>query len=179
MNINLSRRQMLVAIMLVVAALLFQNYVLVPKTETMREEIPAKYLSQQKYEAYLKGTGISEEDMKKAIEEMKSAEERLVNEKSEFLASARLQREVTELAQSSGIIVQTLKPMNAVKQKKYMTLPIYFEANGTIKQLSDFLKAVEAHSTMLKVDKLVVNVTNMQNPRDLRFKIQVSGMSRI
>jgi|GEM_PF-1162849 len=175
---NNRRKNMLMAVMFVMAALLFQNYFLAPKAETIREEILVKHASLQKYEAYLKGPGATDEEMKNAIAELKDAEQKLIAEKSEFLASAKLQHDITELAQSSGIIVQTLRPMNAVKQKKYMLIPIYFEANGTIKQLSDFLKAVESSQTLLKVDKLIVNVTNMQNTRDLRFKIQISGMAR-
>ena len=31
---------------------------------------------------------------------------------------------------------------------------------------------------MLRIDKMSFNVTNMQNPKELKFKIQLSGLVR-
>jgi Tfp pilus assembly protein PilO len=89
-----------------------------------------------------------------------------------------MQRVVADLTERAGLSVQSIRPLNAVKEKNFLTIPVYFEGNGSIKQLSDFLKAVEAGPVMLKIDKMSLSVTNMQNPKEVRFKIQVSGMAR-
>jgi Tfp pilus assembly protein PilO len=172
------RKYILLAAFLVVSVLLFQNYYLGPKSEAMREEIQTKYGTLQKYETFLKGSGITETEIQTATNDMKAIEKRLLSDKSEFLSSANMQRTVAELSDRSGLTVQTVRPLNAVKMKNFVVSPVYFEGSGTIKQVSDFLKAVEANPVMLRIDKMSFNVTNMQNPRELKFKIQISGLGR-
>lgn len=171
-------RYILLVLFFVVTVYLFQAYFLVPESERMREAIAAKYGTLQQQRGFLAGAGSTEEEIAKAIEEMAKLEKRLLNEKSEFLASAGMQRLITEMTDNAGLAVMTLRPMAAVKEKGYSLVPVYFEGNGSIKQVSDFLRAVEAHSLLFKVDKLSLNVTNIQNPGDLRFKIQVTGLNK-
>jgi Tfp pilus assembly protein PilO len=172
------RRYILLAAFFVISVILFQGYYLAPKSETMREDIQAKYGTLQKYETFLKGSGITETEIQAAINDMKTIEERLIPEKSEFLSSAAIQRVIAELTQRSGLTVQTVRPITAVKANNFVTIPVYFEGSGTIKQVSDFLKAVEENALMLRIDKMSFSVTNMQNPKELKLKIQLSGLVR-
>ena len=173
------RKIILLGVLLIVTVLLFQNYYLAPRSETMREEIQSKYGTLQQYQTYVKGSGITEKETQTAITDMKTLENRLIPEKSEFLSSASMQRIVSELAENSGLNVLTMRPINVVKEKKFIFVPVYFEGSGNIRQISEFLQAVEKNPIMLKVDKMSYNVTNLQNPKELRFKIQVSGLARI
>jgi len=66
-----------------------------------------------------------------------------------------------------------------VKLNDYTVVPVYFEGNGNIKQLSNFLKLVESDKLLLKIEKLSINMTNMQKTEDLKFKIQIAGLNRI
>jgi len=172
-------RYILLAAALVMTLLLFQTYVLTPKSETMREQIQSKSATLQKYETYMEGSSITDTEIRTASEEMKAVEKKLVNESSEFLAAARVQKELSELTQNAGLNIQTIRPLNTVKAKSFFFIPVYFEGSGTIKQIGDFLNDVEKHSVMLKIEKMSINVTNMQNPRDLRFKMQISGLGQL
>jgi Tfp pilus assembly protein PilO len=173
------RRFILIGALVTAGILLFQNSYLAPRSETMRGEIQSRYGLLQKYEAYLKGSGLTEREMAELIAEMKTIEKRLMSEKSEFLSSAGMQRIVAELSEKSGLSVLTMRPINAVKGGNFITVPVYFEGTGNISQISDFLHSVEKNQVMLKIDKLSINVTNMQNPKELRFKMQLSAMARI
>ncbi len=172
------RKYILLAAALVMTLLLFQTYVLTPKSETMREEIQVKSATLQKYETYLEGSAITDAEIRTAGEEMKAVEKKLVKESSEFLAAARMQKELSELTQNAGLIIQNIRPLNTVKAKTFFVIPVYFEGSGTIKQIGDFLNNVEKHAVLLKIEKLSINVTNMQNPRELRFKMQISGLGK-
>ena len=172
------RKIVLLGILLIVTVLLFQNYYLAPRSEAMREEIQSEYGVLQKYEAYLKGSGITDKEIQAAIADMKKLEERLIPEKSEFLSSASMQRMVSELAEKTGLAVLTIRPINVVKEGEFLVVPVYFEGNANIKQISEFLAACEKSAVMLKIDKMSYNVTNLQNPKELRFKIQISGLAR-
>jgi len=169
----------MLAVALVMTLLLFQTYVLNPKSESMREEIQVKSATLQKYETYLEGSNITDAEIKTAGEEMKVLEMKLVKESSEFLAAARVQKELSELTQNAGLSMQTIRPLNTVKAKSFFFIPVYFEGSGTIKQIGDFLNELEKHALLLKIDKMSINVTNMQNPRELRFKMQISGLGKL
>ncbi len=173
------KKYILLAVAVVVTLLLFQTYVLTPKSETMREEIQVKSATLQKYETYMEGSSITDKEIRAAGEEMKAVESKLVKESSEFLAAARVQKELSELTQNAGLNIQTIRPLTTVKAKSFFFIPVYFEGSGTIKQIGDFLNEVEKHSLLLKVEKMSVNVTNMQNPRELRFKMQISGLGKL
>ena len=173
------RKFILLGILLIVTVLLFQNYYLAPKSEAMHEKIQLAYGVLQKYEVYLKGSGVTEKEIQTAIADMKTLEERLIPEKSEFLSSASMQRIVSDIAEKAGLNVLTIRPINAVNDGIFIVVPVYFEGSANIKQISDFLAASEKSPVMLKIDKMSFNVTNMQNPKELRFKIQISGLARI
>lgn len=173
------KRYIMLAVALVMTLLLFQTYVLTPKSESMREEIQVKSATLQKYETYVEGSSITDAEIKTTGEEMKALEMKLVKESSEFLAAARVQKELSELTQNAGLNMQTIRPLNTVKAKSFFFIPVYFEGSGTIKQIGDFLNELEKHALLLKIDKMSINVTNMQNPRELRFKMQISGLGKI
>ncbi len=178
MTMNRKQYGMLAAV-LVLILLLFQTYVLTPRSETMREEIQTKAVTLQKYETYMEGSSITDAEIRKVGEDMKVVETKLVKESSEFLAAARVQKDLSELTQSAGLSIQTIRPLNTVKAKNFFFIPVYFEGSGTIKQIGEFLNAIEKHALLLKIDKMSVNVTNIQNPRELRFKMQISGLGKI
>lgn len=173
------KKYILIAALLVMTLFLFQTYVLTPKSETMREEIQIKSATLQKYETYMEGSSITDAEIRTAGEEMKAVEKKLVKESSEFLAAARIQKELSELTQNAGLNIQTIRPLNTVKAKSFFFIPVYFEGSGTIKQIGDFLNEVEKHSVLLKIEKMSINVTNIQNPRELRIKMQISGLGKL
>lgn len=174
------RNGYIILVLLFVCSLyLFEMYVLTPAIENNRESLDKKYKTLQQYEYDISGSGTTEDEVNALIAEMKKIEKRLIAEKSDFLASARVQREIGDLAGKAGLNVAVTRPLNAVKLNAYSAIPVYFEGNGNIKQVSEFLKSVEANPLILKVDKLSLNITNMQKPDDLKFKIQISGLARI
>lgn len=173
------RRVLLIALSLIIAIVLFRAYFLVPRSDAVREDIQRQYRLLQKYETYLEGEQMTEEEMNSVIEAMQNIEQRLVSAKSEFLAAALLQEEISELSSRSGLKITTMRPLNTSKTEKYLNLPIYFEGYGSIRQVSDFLRNLESSKYLIKIDKLNVNITNVQNPKDLKVKIQISGLGQI
>ncbi len=168
----------LVILFFAVSLFVFEYYYLTPKTEQMKETIESEYTLLQKYEYFAKNAGKTDDEIKTAAKDIKEIEKKLIQEKSEFLASVKLQNEITGMTGKAGLTVMTIRPLGPVKSKDYSSIPIYFEGNGNIKQFADFMKYVESGDLLLKVDKLNLNITNMQNPKELKFKIQVSGLMK-
>lgn len=173
-----NNKNILVIFLLIFIVFLFETYFFKPRSEVMKESIAVQYEKLRKYENFIKDSAITEDDIKAAVKDMENMEKRLVNEKSEFLSSVKIHREISDLAEKAGLNIMNIRPMNIEKTDKYLLIPVYFEGNGNIKQMSDFLRAVETEKFMIKVDKLNIKITNMQNPKDLKFKIQVSGMAK-
>ena len=169
---------LILALLCICSVYLFETYFLTPATENNREALAKNYKTLQRYEYVVKGAGATEEGVKSLSNDVKNLEKRLITEKSDFLASAKMQSEISGLTNKAGLNVATIRTMNEVKLDGYRIIPIYFEGNGDMRQVSEFLKLVEADPLMLKIDKLSLNITNMQNTDDLKFKIQISGLSK-
>ena len=157
---------------------LFSTYVLAPASENDRDSLTKKYKTLQQYETAVRAAATTEEKMKALSADMKKFDGMLISEKSDFLAAAKIQREITDLCGKTNLNVATIRPLAAVKLNDYQVISVYFEGNGNIKQLSNFLKLVESDQLLLKIDKLSVNITNMQKTDDLKFKIQIAGLNR-
>ncbi len=158
---------------------IFQYAFLTPQAETMRESIETRYAALQRDEQFLGSAGMTAANVNSLISETKGIEDRLLQEKSDFLASAKLQGEVSGIAGKSGLNVVTIRPVPPVKLGKYTVISVYFEGSGDIKQMSEFLKGIEEDKLLIKVNKLGINITNMQNPKDLKYKIQVAALARL
>lgn len=194
------KKYLVLAALCVCSVYLFTTYFLAPAGEQYREALAKEYKTLQRYEYVVKGAGATEDEIQTLITAMKNTEKRLIAEKSDFLASAKMQGEISDLTGKAGLNVATVRPMAAikmgdhtgkaglnvatirpkdtVKMNAYSVIQVYFEGNGNIKQMSEFLKLVESNPLLLKIDKLSLNITNMQTPGDLKFKIQISGLRK-
>lgn len=175
----INRRNVMLGLALAVTIIAFDRYFLMPRAETMQESLAVASGGLKKDERFIKSAVVPEKDVAAAAETIKNLEKRMIREKTEFLASVRFQDEVSEMAGKAGLRILTTRSMPAAKLGNYQAVPLYFEGNGTIKQVSDFLKAIESGKLLMKVDKLTIGITNMQNPRELKFKMQISGVARI
>jgi Tfp pilus assembly protein PilO len=174
-----NKRHIILAVLFICTVYLFKTYFLVPASESYRESLAGEYKKLQRYEHLVKEAGVNEKDIRALITEMQNTEKRLIAEKTNFLATARIQGVISELAGKTGLSVVSIRPMEPVKLSAYTVVQVYFEGNGNITQMSEFLKLIESNPLLLKIDKLSLNITNMQKPDDLKFKIQMSGLSKI
>jgi hypothetical protein len=172
-------RYMVLAFCFVAAAFIFEFAFLAPKAEMLRESMETRYAALLRDEQFLRNARMTSGGVNALISETKNIEGRLLKEKSDFLASAKLQGEISGIAGKSGLNVMTIRPLAAEKLGNFTVISLYFEGSGDIKQMSDFLKGIEQDKLLIKVARLNVNITNMQNPKDLKYKIQVSALARL
>ncbi|MBA4372810.1 MAG: hypothetical protein C0402_08080 [Thermodesulfovibrio sp.] len=175
----INRRYLLLGIALAVTIIAFDRYFLMPKAESMREELTVASGGLKKDEQFIRTALVPEKDVAAAAEAISQLEKRMIREKTEFLASVRLQDDVSTMAGKAGLRIQTTRSLPSAKLGNYLAIPLYFEGNGTIKQVSDLLKELESGTLLIKVDKLNIGITNIQNPKELKFKMQVSGVAKI
>lgn len=163
---------------LILSLLMFEFYFVVPQSKNLEESIALKYETLQKYERFIREAETTEGAIKKAIEQTDEIKKQIITENSRFLASAVLQRKVEGLAEKAGLKIMSIRPLNVVKYETYMGIPIYFDGSGDIKKISEFLRLVESDKMLIKIDKISMNILNISNPKDLRVRIQISGLSK-
>jgi hypothetical protein len=172
-------RYVVLASCFVAAVFVFEFAFLTPKAETMRESIETRHKALLRDEQLLRDVRMTSGGMDALFSEIKNIESRLLKEKSDFLASAKLQGEISGIAGKSGLKVMTIRPLAPVKLGNFTVISLYFEGSGDVKQMSDFLRGIEQDKLLIKVAKVNVNILNMQNPRDLKYKIQVSALAKL
>jgi len=166
------------------ATLLICGYVLVlvpleEKRAGAREKLEADYGRLLKYRGYASGARISREELLRAREELERLEKGVIRQAQEPVAFAELQLRLQETAQKTGLAVLTLRPIKAEKQAGYGRLPIAIEAEGGIKQVSDFLKALDSGASYIKIETLEINNRDLRGEqKQLRVKMRISGLMK-
>jgi Tfp pilus assembly protein PilO len=167
------------------AVLMMSFYVLVitpvsEKRASLRERRDADFQTLLRYRSFVSGAKVSREELLAARKELEGIEQGVIRESQEPLAFAELQLRLQDAAGSAGLSTLTIRPLPAKseKQKGYATLPIYMEAEGGIKALSDFLKSLDSADSYVRIDTLIINHKDVREQRELRVKMQVSGLMK-
>ena len=98
-------KYVLAAFALVFVIIIFEYYFLEPQSIALRETIESKYNVLQKYEFIIKGGGLTEESIKSDIDNLNNIEAKLIQGKTDFLASAELQNAISGLTDKAGLKV--------------------------------------------------------------------------
>ena len=79
------------------------------------------------------------------------------------LAAADLQTRLKQLADGAGLKIQSEKILAHVKRDAYLEIPVQIVASGDIRNLKDFLEAVEASPTFIAIQD--VSLRTIKRPQ--------------
>lgn len=161
------------------AAYVFLVAPLDEKRSALRESLQSKYATLRKYEMFLKDAGKTGVEFDAQMKEIEVMEADVLKDKDESLAFAKLQGYIQDFANKSGVRIISIKPLSVIKFKHYAALPIQIESNGGINQLGEFMKQIDESKELIRIDRLNINVMNIQTPVELRIKIQISGLMKV
>ncbi len=175
------RRPVLIAGALAVMA---SAYVLVlspmlQREADLRAALEGDYASLQRYRAFVGLANASSDDLEKEKKGLERLERGVIKDKSEPLAFASLQLKLQDTAKKAGLDTQVIRPLKPEKDGGYKGLPIYLEAEGKIGQISDFLKLMDRPGSWFRVDKLMISRKDAGEQKQLKLKVQVSGLMRL
>lgn len=143
------------------------------KRVELKDRLFVEYKTMAKLENFIGSSLGAEGDIEKAAAELEEMEQYIIHEPDVSLAFASLQSKVQDLAESSGMRITSIKPLQAVTYEGYLGLPIFVDCNGDMRQLSSFLNFLDSSWEFIAIDKL--NVSVLPQGR-LRVKIQLSGL---
>lgn len=163
------------------AGFLIAFYVLVVipaegKKDLVRERLYARYEKLQKYRHLMSGGETSRDVLDSERKELETLEKGLIKEHQEPIAFAAIQLRIQDQAAKAGLATTTIRPMKAEKEGYYTWLPISIEAEGSIKQVSDFMRSLDSAYSYMKIENLTISQKDLREEKQLKLRMQIAGL---
>lgn len=124
-----------------------------PQAERLLEE---KYRVIDAYRQAVAREGALQEQSAALAGQIADYEGSLLPGDTPALAAADLQTRLKQLADAAGLRIQSEKIMALVKRDAYLEIPVQIVTNGDIRNLKDFLVAVEASPVFIAVQEFSI-----------------------
>ncbi len=173
------RRRLSVILTISTLVLLYFSYLLPmqEKRQLIREELFIKTRTLKSYKELIhKGKDV-EEELRKLAKNFLEKEKELIAADNNSLGMVRFQEVLRNYADKSSIKVISTKPMNIIKHRYLIGLPVQITATGDVKNVSEFLRLIEQSPYLISIDNLSIRMMNRKRPDQLRVKIGFSGYS--
>jgi hypothetical protein len=134
-----------------------------------------------KYRQAVKERGGLEAKLVSLSKSLERAEAGLLTGKTAALAAVDVQNVLNEIAIGSGVEMRSVQiPRPQPKDtEQYISVPVQFTVNATIRQLKDILYKIEASSKFfLTVERIGISVAGAGSPGQIRCDINVSGIMK-
>jgi hypothetical protein len=157
---------------------LFPYFEGIPGGET---DVAAQKKRVAKYRQTVKGRGELEARLVSLSKSLEVAEAGLLTGKTAALAAVDIQNILNEIALGSGIEIKSVQVLKSQKQDsdQYVSIPVQFTVNATIRQLKDVLYKIEASPKIfLTVDRIGISLAGSAYPGQTRIDFTVSGIMK-
>jgi len=145
------------------------------KQKDIRQDFLKEHSILLDYERFIDPSINAEDELKGLKKELEELESHLIQEKDSSLASAWLQMKIQDLAESAGMDVTAIRPLQPKTFEDYSELYIHVEGRGNIIKVGNFLKAVDSLKMFVGVEDIRIKHSNQDN---LKFEAMVRGISR-
>lgn len=95
-----------------------------------------------------------EQEAERLGRELESYREVMLPSATPPLAAAELQTRLKELADRAGLRIQSEKILPHARRESFLEIPVQIVANGDIKNLRDFIVAVESGETFIAIKEM-------------------------
>ena len=144
-------------------------------------EIAAQKKRIAKYRQTVKGRGELEAQLASLNKSLERAEAGLLAGKTAALAAVDIQNILNQIAIGSGVEIKSVQVQKSQQKDsdQYISIPVQFTVNATIRQLKDILYKIEASPKFfLTVERIGISVIGAGSPGQIRCDITVSGIMR-
>jgi Tfp pilus assembly protein PilO len=144
-------------------------------------EIAAQKKRIAKYRQTVKGRGELEASLATLNKSLEQAEAVLLTGKTEALAAVDVQNVLNEIALGSGVEIKSVQVLKSPQKDsdQYVSVPVQFSVNATIRQLKDILYKIEASPKFfLTVERIGISVAGAGSAGQMRADITVSGIMK-
>ncbi len=182
--IDKKRRYILLAgVVLLFCGLAFWLFPYFEGIQGGKTDIAAQKKRIAKYRQTAKGRGELEARLVSLTKSLEQAEAGLLTGKTAALAAVDIQDTLNQIVIGSGVEIKSVQVLKSQNQKQdaelYVSIPVQFTVNATIRQLKDILYKIEASSKFfLTVERIAISVSGAGSPGQMRCDINVSGIMK-
>ncbi len=170
---KITKRERLLLTIIITAIALGVNYVLILPLVRGWGETGRKLANQQRELAAMKATIARIPQWQQEYDELK----RSLGQRSErFQQTSDVLKKIEQVASSSGVIVNSRRPMTEEDKGVYRVLPVQCGIEATIEPLVRFLFALQTGAGFMSVEQLRIS-PRPENPSILRCDIQVRALA--
>ncbi len=144
-------------------------------------DIAAQQKRIAKYRQTVKGRAELETRLASLNKSLERAEAGLLAGKTAALAAVDIQNILNQIAMGSGVEIKSVQIQKSQQKDsdQYISVPVQFTVNATIRQLKDILYKIEASPKFfLTVERIGISVVGTGSPGQIRCDITVSGIMR-
>ena len=111
---------------------------------------------------------------------LERAEAGLLTGKTVALAAVDIQNILNEIAGEKGVEIKSVRVLKSreLDEGHYISIPVQFTVNSTVRQLKEILYRIEASPKLLTVEKIRISVGRGKSSRQIRSDITVSGFMK-
>lgn len=143
-------------------------------------EIAAKKRKVAKYRQTVKERSDIEARFVSLNRSLEQAEAGLLTGKTAALAAVDIQNILNEIASGSGVEIRSVLVLKSQKldTEHYISVPVQFTVNSTVRQLKEILYKIEASPKFLTVEKIGISIIRGRTPGQIQSDITVSGFMK-
>jgi Tfp pilus assembly protein PilO len=143
------------------------------KRPMLQDQLFVEHKALLKFERFTSSGENARQKLDELKKELAKTEKRVLKKQDPSLAFASLQEMVQDMAEGSGLNINSVRPLEQVEHEAYAGMPFFMDATGSTNSLSSFLKLMDASKNLIALDKLNIDRAARGG---LRIKIQVSGL---
>jgi Tfp pilus assembly protein PilO len=177
---NLSRRERLLVVLAVIAAVVLGGwlYVVEPILEHNRSAadlVPAReQVLQQRRDLIARHAAITAE-LDATAKRFDKLSEGFLTAGTPAVAASELQKIVKDMAAQARTEVRSERILPPADRGELLEIPVEIAVSCEIRQLVDLLARLDSAPKLLPVQELKIRVVNMTQPKDLLVTLTVSG----
>lgn len=164
-----------------VAVYLLMQYFALPAWDSLRavrSELPLKEQSLAKYRRVVDLAGAQARDSQTLSEQLRQAEGGLLQAPTASLASAELEKWLSDTAKAQEIEVRSSDFQKVVPDSDgYTQIPVGLQFQCRIEQLVNFLSAIQSSERVLSISRLIVQPAG-GNQKQLSVAMTVGGWAK-
>lgn len=143
-------------------------------------EIAVKERQLAKYRQAVKERNDIETRLVSINRSLERSEAGLLTGKTAALAAVDIQNILNEIASGSKVEIKSVRVLKSkeLNEGYYISIPVRFTVNSTVRQLKEILYRIEASPKLLTVEKIRISVVRRKNSRQVRSDITISGFMK-
>lgn len=171
---------MVIGIAVLGAGAMYRLAPVIKNIEPSQDKLFLKEMQVAKFKGIIKEKSDLELKLASLNRNLKRSEAGLLSGDTPALAAVDIQNILSRIAGQIGIDVQTMRVMEAEKDKKsnYLSIPVQFRISCTIAQLKQLLYKIETSQKYLRIESIRINVRGRGGKDSLFSYLTVVGFMK-